>query len=81
MQAESLLRRLHLAHGMQDPWTGGQIPTDKMGVNCRKLFIQSSDESERSSAGLHNDDIDQWNQSERTELFKWLNQLGFLANE
>lgn len=31
--------------------------------------------------GLHNDYIDQWNFSERAELFKWLNQLGFLANE
>ena len=68
-------------YGMQDPWTGGQIPDMYMGVNCRKLFIQSSDESERSSAGLHNDDIDQWNTSERTELFQWLAQLGFLANE
>ena len=67
-------------YGMQDPWTGGQIPDMYMGTNCRKLFIQSSTESERSDAGLHNDYIDQWNQSERSELFKWLNQLGFLTN-
>jgi hypothetical protein len=67
-------------YGMQDPWTGGQIPDMYLGTNSRKLFIQSSEESERSSAGLHNDDIDQWNASERAELFKWLNQRGFLTN-
>ena len=68
-------------YGMQDPWTGAQIPDDKMGVNIRKLFIQHSDNPERKSSGLHNDNIDQWNQSERGELFKWLNQLGFIPNE
>ena len=68
-------------YGMQDPWTGAQIPDDKMGTNIRKLFIQHTDNPERKSAGLHNDNIDQWNPSERGELFKWLNQLGFLANE
>ena len=55
-------------YGMQDPWTGGQIPDDKMGVNCKKLFIQN---------GTHNDFIDMWNQSEKSELFKWLYSLGF----
>jgi len=55
-------------YGMQDPWTGGQIPDDKMGVNSRKLFIRN---------GTHNDFIDMWNQSEKTELFKWLDSLGF----
>ena len=68
-------------YGMQDPWTGAQIPDDKMGTNIRKLFIQHTDNPERKSAGLHNDNIDQWNPSERGELFKWLNQLGFLPNE
>lgn len=62
-------------YGMQDPWTGGQIPDDKMGKNSRKLIIQRPyDESE---AGLHNDAISTWSQSERNELFTWLNQLGF----
>lgn len=56
-------------YGMQDPWTGGQIPDDKMGVNSRKLFIRN---------GTHNDFIDMWNQSEKAELFKWLDSLGFL---
>lgn len=66
-------------YGMQDPWTGGQIPDDKIGVNSRKLFIQQP--YSYSEAGLHNDAIDQWNASEKAELFKWLNQLGFLPNE
>lgn len=59
-------------YGMQDPWTGGQIPDDKMGVNCHKLFIQN---------GTHNDFIDMWNQSEKAELFKWLYSLGFDIGE
>ena len=67
-------------YGMQDPWTGGQIPDDKMGVNSKKIFIQHPTDR-HSTAGLHNDDIDQWNTSERNELFNWLAQLGFLANE
>ena len=62
-------------YGMQDPWTGGQIPDDKMGVNSRKLFIQQP--YNYKMAGLHNDAIDQWNPSERNELFKWLHGLGF----
>ena len=64
-------------YGMQDPWTGGQIPDGRMGVNCRKLYISHPTDHE-SSAGLHNDYIDQWNASERSQLFQWLNQLGFL---
>ena len=67
-------------YGMQDPWTGGQIPDEKMGANSHKLFIQHP-VNRSTSAGLHNDDIDQWNTSERTELFHWLAQLGFLVNE
>ena len=67
-------------YGMQDPWTGGQIPDSYLGVNSNKLFIQHPT-GYRNTAGLHNDDIDQWNASERSELFKWLTQLGFLANE
>ena len=67
-------------YGMQDPWTGGQIPDDKMGVNSKKLFIQHPTDH-HNTAGLHNDDIDQWNASERTELFNWLAQLGFFVNE
>ena len=59
---------------------GGQILDDKLGVNSKKLFIQHPTGT-RSTAGLHNDDIDQWNTSERAELFNWLIQLGFLANE
>ena len=55
-------------YGTQDPWTGGQIPDDKMGVNIKKLFIQK---------GIHDDFIDFWNQSEKAELFKWLYSLGF----
>ena len=55
-------------YGMQDPWTGGQIPDDMLGVNSRKLFIRN---------GTHNDYIDMWNQSEKAELFKWLDNLGF----
>lgn len=62
-------------YSMQDPWTGGQIPDDKLGVNSRKLFIQQP--YSYSEAGLHNDAIDQWNQSEKAELFKWLDNLGF----
>lgn len=37
-------------YGMQDPWTGGQIPDDKMGENSRKLFIQHPTDC-RSDAG------------------------------
>ena len=59
---------------MQDPWTGGQIPDDKLGVKSRKLFIQQP--YSYSEAGLHNDAIDQWNQSEKSELSKWLDNLG-----
>ncbi|MBO7116940.1 MAG: hypothetical protein J6V87_07840 [Prevotella sp.] len=66
-------------YGMQDPWTGGQIPDGKMGANSKKLFIQHPADS-REEAGLHNDYIEQWNASERSELFRWLNQLGFLTN-
>lgn len=55
-------------YGMQDPWTGGQVPDDKMGVNTKKLFVKN---------GLHNDYIDFWTQSEKAELFKWLDSLGF----
>ena len=55
-------------YGMQDPWTGAQIPDDKMGVNIRKLFIRK---------GTHSDVIDMWNQSEKDVLFKWLESLGF----
>ena len=55
-------------YGMQDPWTGGQISDDMLGVNSRKLFIRN---------GTHNDYIDMWNQSEKAELFKWLDNLGF----
>ena len=67
-------------YGMQDPWTGGQIPDMYMGANSKKLFIQHPTDH-RNTAGLHNDDIDQWNTSERAELFNWLAQLGFLANQ
>ena len=55
-------------YSMQDPWTGGQIADDMLGVNSRKLFIRK---------GTHNDFIDMWNQSEKAELFKWLDSLGF----
>lgn len=55
-------------YGLQDPWTGGQIPDENMGVNTKKLFIKN---------GIHNDYIDTWNQSEKAELFKWLDSLGF----
>ena len=67
-------------YSMQDSWTGGQIPSNKMGVNSSKLFIQHPNDR-YSEAGLHNDAIDQWNASEKAQLFKWLNQLGFLPNE
>ena len=55
-------------YGMQDPWTGGQIPDDKLGPNSQKLFIQN---------GIHNDYIDQWNDSERNKFFDWLKEQGF----
>ena len=55
-------------YGMQDPWTGGQIPDEYLGPNSQKLFIQY---------GTHNDHIDKWNASERNQLFQWLNGLGF----
>ena len=67
-------------YGMQDPWTGGQIPDMYMGANSSKLFIQHPTDK-NSTAGLHNDHIDQWNASERNELFKWLNSLGFDMGE
>ena len=67
-------------YSMQDSWTGGQIPSNTMGVNSSKLFIQHPNDR-YSEAGLHNDAIDQWNASEKAQLFKWLNQLGFLPNE
>ena len=55
-------------YGMQDPWTGGQIPDDKLGRNSQKLFIKN---------GIHNDYIDTWTASERNQLFQWLKGLGF----
>ena len=55
-------------YGLQDPWTGGQIPDENLGRNSQKLFIQY---------GTHNDYIDKWNASERSQLFQWLNGLGF----
>ena len=55
-------------YGMQDPWTGGQIPDDCLGPNSQKLYIHN---------GTHNDYIDKWNASERNQLFHWLNGLGF----
>ena len=55
-------------YGMQDPWTGNRIPDDKLGKNCKILYIEN---------GRHNDAIDTWNASERSELFKWLASLGF----
>jgi hypothetical protein len=48
-------------------------------MTCPSDLIQHPTDR-RSTAGLHNDDIDQWNTSERAELFNWLAQLGFLAN-
>ena len=68
-------------YGMQDPWTGGQIPDEYLGKNSQKLFIQHTSVEGRRSAGLHNDNIDEWNESERNQLFQWLNQLGFLPNK
>ena len=59
---------MKFVYGMQDPWTGGQIPDDKMGPNSSKLFI---------SHGKHDDFIYQWNASERNDLFQWLAGLGF----
>lgn len=55
-------------YGLQDPWTGGQIPDDKLGPNSQKLFIPD---------GMHNDYIDRWNDAERNQLFHWLKELGF----
>ena len=55
-------------YGMQDPWTGGQIPDENLGPNSQKLFIQN---------GRHNDYVDQWNPSERAQLLQWLKGLGF----
>jgi len=55
-------------YGLQDPWTGGQIPDGNLGRNSQKLFIQY---------GTHNDYIDRWNASERSHLFQWLKGLGF----
>lgn len=59
---------MKFVYGMQDPWTGGQIPDDKMGPNSSKLFI---------SYGKHDDAIDKWNPSERNDLLQWLAGLGF----
>ena len=67
-------------YGSQDPWTGGQIPDDKLGVNSQKLIVVNPSDSP-TEAGLHNDFIDQWNASKKAQLFKWLKQLGFLPNE
>jgi len=55
-------------YGLQDPWTGGQIPDEFLGPNSQKLFIHN---------GTHNDYIDKWNASERNQLFQWLKGLGF----
>ena len=71
-------------YGMQDPWTGGQIPDQYLGKNSGKLFISSKlDKPDEAGfeAGLHNDYIDKWCLSDRNELFKWLNKVGFLTNE
>lgn len=59
---------MKFVYGMQDPWTDGQIPDDKMGPNSSKLFI---------AYGKHDDAIDKWNASERNDLFHWLAGLGF----
>ena len=59
---------MKFVYGMQDPWTDGQIPDDKMGPNSSKLFI---------AYGKHDDAIDKWNASERNDLFQWLAGLGF----
>ena len=70
-------------YGMQDPWTGGQIPDQYLGKNSAKLFISSMLDSPEAGpeAGLHNDAIDRWIPSDRNEIFKWLNKVGFLPNE
>ena len=58
-------------YGLQDPWTGGQIPDEYLGPNSQKLFIHN---------GTHNDYIDKWNASERNQLFQWLNGLEIMDN-
>ena len=70
-------------YSMQDPWTGGQIPDQYLGKNSSKLFISSMLDSPEAGyeAGLHNDAIDKWSPSDRNELFKWLNKVGFLPDE
>lgn len=70
-------------YSMQDPWTGGQIPDQYLGKNSAKLFISSMLDSPEAGyeAGLHNDAIDKWTPSDRNELFKWLNKVGFLPDE
>ena len=68
-------------YGLQDPWTGAQIPDENLGKNSRKLMVSSKlDKPDEAGfeAGLHNDDIDKWAPSDRNELFKWLNKIGFL---
>ena len=55
-------------YGMQDPWTGDRISDDKLGKNCQILYIEN---------GVHDDDIYNWNFSERNHLFQWLKGLGF----
>ncbi len=55
-------------YGMQDPWTGGRIPDDKLGKNSQILYIEN---------GTHNDAIETYNSSERNQLFQWLHGLGF----
>jgi hypothetical protein len=54
-------------YGMQDPWTGGRIPDDKLGKNSQILYIED---------GTHNDAIETYNSSERNQLFQWLHGLG-----
>lgn len=55
-------------YGMQDPWTANRIPEEYLGKNSFVLTIKD---------GLHNDDLDTWNFSERNILFQWLKGLGF----
>ena len=57
-------------YGIQDPWTGGRIPDENLGVNSKILMIKD---------GTHNDYFDYWNKSELSTLTHWLHELGFLA--
>lgn len=59
---------IYFVYGSQDPWTGGRIPDEYLGVNSRVYIIQN---------GTHDDSIDKWNSSERSALFQWLNGIGF----